>query len=176
MLCVTSDVCLSAVTALMIAVLSAQLMFGSTVLAVTSGSMAPTFRPGDAIIATTAIDMSTIDVGDVIVFRPLHESAVLVTHRVRSIATNANGDHSFITAGDANRTPDSEPVTVEQLIGRQTIRIPAAGQFVASLSNPSVPLLIALSALFAHLSLAIAHVADRATVRRSHQLRLRGDS
>lgn len=161
---------------LMITVLSAHALFGASVLAVTSGSMTPTLRVGDAIVATTGTDSSTIDVGDVIVFQPHDQSPVLVTHRVRSVTTNADGNHSFITAGDANRTLDSEPVTADQVIGRQTLRIPAAGQFATSLSTPSVSLLIALGAMFAHLSLAIAHVADRLMVRPSPRLRLRGES
>lgn len=174
-LCATSDACLGVVVAVIIAVLAAQVMFGSSVLAVTSGSMAPALQVGDAIV-TTEVDPSTIDVGDVIIFRPNEESAVVVTHRVNAIAVGAHGDQVFVTAGDANRSPDREPVGSDDVLARQALRIPAAGRVVASLTKPSTPLLIALAAMFAHLSLAIAHAADRVTVRPSHRLRLRGES
>ncbi|MDA3016382.1 MAG: S26 family signal peptidase, partial [Actinomycetota bacterium] len=77
-LCATGDACLGLVVTVIIAVLTAQVMFGSTVLAVTSGSMAPALQVGDAIV-TSEVDPSTIDVGDVIIFRPNEESAVVVT-------------------------------------------------------------------------------------------------
>jgi signal peptidase I len=82
---------------------------GYRVYAVQTGSMVPTFHPGDLVI-----DRSTADgysPGDVITFR--HSAGPdLVTHRLRNIT--AQGIH---TKGDGNRTPDVWDIRPDQVEG-----------------------------------------------------------
>jgi signal peptidase I len=102
-------------------------------LVVTSGSMAPTFDAGDAVVMHAVHDASDLKEGQVVSFWPVGSSQ-LVTHRIvrlvtlpvmrvdatgKGIATTdpATGDARtnpyIITKGDANPTsdPDATPVT-----------------------------------------------------------------
>ncbi len=78
-----------------------------------SGSMRPSLDVGDvAIIAKTS--PSRIQPGDVIQFRSVEQPAVL--HRVIDIE-ETGGKRYFVTKGDANENPDSEPVLADNVVG-----------------------------------------------------------
>jgi signal peptidase len=57
---------------------------------------------------------STVNEGDVIHFRVRN---IEVAHRVVEIRYNEADERVYITKGDANPTPDAEPVQAEQIIG-----------------------------------------------------------
>jgi signal peptidase len=99
---------------------------GHPVLTVLSGSMTPTFSPGDLVIdnAVTASNAGRLAVGNVITFRL--PSGGLVTHRIVRIITTPTGV-TYQTRGDANNIADSDPVAPSQVIGTYSKRIPYAG-------------------------------------------------
>jgi signal peptidase len=74
------------------------------------GSMQPAINIGDIAIIKR-VDPSQIHVGDMLTF---HQSRQIVTHRVVEVLPN--GD--FITKGDANNAPDTEPVPKSNVIGK----------------------------------------------------------
>ena len=76
------------------------LMDGRTMV-VTSGSMAPTIRPGDAVIIRG--DDDGYAVGDVVTFSGARGR--MTTHRVISVR-KISGRTFLQTQGDANATPD----------------------------------------------------------------------
>jgi signal peptidase len=68
-------------------------------LVVTSGSMEPTFAPGD-LIMIVRMDPKQAKVGDITTF--MTEDGSILTHRIVEIKTNGE----VITKGDANKTVD----------------------------------------------------------------------
>jgi signal peptidase len=89
-----------------------------------SGSMEPKMYPGDVvIIAKTPAD--NIETGDIIQFRAQEE--VTIMHRVIEIQETEGGSKVFITKGDANDEPDSEPVLPDNVVGKAILTIPKVG-------------------------------------------------
>lgn len=97
------------------------LMDGRTMV-VTSGSMEPTIRPGDAVIIRG--DDGGYAVGDVVTFSGA--SGQMTTHRVIS-TKKINGRTFLQTQGDANATPDVDLVAVEAVAGRVAVVLPWMG-------------------------------------------------
>lgn len=91
----------------------------SAPVVITSGSMTPSLRPGDILLAGRPAG-ARLDAGTVVVFR---SGARLVTHRV--VARRPDG--AYTTRGDANRTPDPEPVRPDQIVGVARLRVPLVG-------------------------------------------------
>ena len=88
---------------------------------VLSGSMSPSMEVGDmAFVQQVSAD--SIRPGDVIQFW----NGEPVIHRVVEVVQEGNAK-SFITKGDANNSPDPEPVTSSQLMGRVVFAIPKLG-------------------------------------------------
>ena len=89
---------------------------------VLSGSMRPVLDAGDVVIVAKA-PADVVNQGDIIQFR---KEKVSVMHRVVDI--QEWGDSSvFITKGDANEDPDSDPVVPEQVVGKVVFKIPKIG-------------------------------------------------
>jgi signal peptidase len=89
-----------------------------------SGSMEPKMYPGDVVIIAK-VPTDNIAVGDVIQFRV--PDGVTVMHRVIEIQEKEGGGKVFITKGDANDEPDSEPVIPENVVGKAVMTIPKVG-------------------------------------------------
>lgn len=89
-----------------------------------SGSMEPKMYPGDVVIIAK-VPTDNIETGDVIQFRVPEE--VTVMHRVIEIQETEGGSKVFITKGDANDEPDSEPVIPENVVGKAVMTIPKVG-------------------------------------------------
>ena len=100
-------------------------------LATLSGSMEPEFPVGSVIVAKEA-DISTLEVGDVIAFKPSidDESRTLVTHRIAEIT-----DEGFKTKGDANSDIDSGIVIGEQVVAKAEFVVPYLGYGLMELSK-----------------------------------------
>jgi signal peptidase len=91
---------------------------------VASGSMEPKMYPGDVvIIIKTPAD--NIETGDIIQFRV--PEGVTVMHRVIEIQETEGGSKVFITKGDNNDQPDSEPVLPDNVVGKAIMTIPKVG-------------------------------------------------
>jgi signal peptidase len=89
-----------------------------------SGSMEPKMYPGDVVIIAK-VPADNIVVGDVIQFRV--PEGITVMHRVIKIQETESGGKTFITKGDANDEPDSEPVIPDNVVGKAVMTIPKVG-------------------------------------------------
>jgi signal peptidase len=119
-------VLLIAATVIMGGVMMASLL-GFKVMIVTSGSMVPTFRPGDAVIVRPG-EVSGIKPGNVITFRAPGAHG-MTTHRVLSIKI-IKGTEWFQTKGDANPTSDPNLVPADAVYGIQKVTLPGMGRFL----------------------------------------------
>jgi signal peptidase len=89
---------------------------------VASGSMRPTLDVGDIAVVIPA-DPSKIQLGDVIQYSQKGE---MTLHRVFDIQ-QTEGSRLFITKGDANPIPDSDPILPAQIRGKLILTIPKLG-------------------------------------------------
>ena len=104
---------------------------GLQVFNVISGSMRPTYREGDLIYVKT-VDPESIKPGDAITF-VLNEQLTVATHRVVSV----DGENAlFYTKGDANKTPDDNPVHFKNLIGKPVFKVPLLGYVSDFVQHP----------------------------------------
>lgn len=102
-------------------------VFGYSVLIVASPSMTGSIEAGDAIIIKKS---DSYAVGDVITYFPEDES-FSVTHRI----VRMEGD-KFYTKGDANQSEDSDPVLMEQIVGKVAVKLDKVGYFIEWLKSP----------------------------------------
>jgi len=101
-----------------------------------SGSMLPKIDIGDVVIVKR-IEPEEVALGDVIQFREI-EQDVRVNHRVIEIQEDERGLPLFITKGDNNESPDSEPVIAEQVMGRVIQVVPRLGWVTIALRSPGL--------------------------------------
>jgi len=125
--------CLCAILLLVVGSILGQPMLLSYV---ETGSMEPTLEPGDGFIAIPLQVDSSIDEGDVVVFRAeeLHGGG-LTTHRIVD-----DTEYGYITRGDANpfsdQSGDEPPVKHQQIVAKafqingNTVSIPHLGSTV----------------------------------------------
>lgn len=97
-----------------------------------SGSMSPVIKVGDVIVVKT-VSAEEVEAGDIIQFR---EEKIRVAHRVIEVAEDERGLPVFITKGDANKQPDSEPVLPEQLVGKVIYVVPKIGWITIGIRSP----------------------------------------
>jgi len=122
---------------------------------VLSGSMRPTFAPGDMVLVTPEL-LSAVRVGQVISFQVPTGARQVETHRVIRIVQG--GAHPVIqTKGDANNWPDPWTARLEgSTAWRLSAVVPQLGYVVNFLRGPAVrlaaifiaPALLALLILF----------------------------
>jgi len=87
-----------------------------------SGSMRPALDVGDVVIISE-VPIDDIQEGDIIQYRTAN---VLIVHRVYDIS--GEGDTKvFITKGDANNAPDTDPILAENVMGKAVFTIPKLG-------------------------------------------------
>ncbi len=92
---------------------------GFMLFRVVTGSMEPTIPVG-ALLITRQVDISTVELGDIICFRT-QEAAIwgkIVTHRVVELLENADGSLLLVTQGDANIVADNYFVTQSNFVGK----------------------------------------------------------
>lgn len=106
-------------------------LFGFKIYIVNSDSMAKTdFRAGDLILVRE-VDPSTLKEGDIITFMSQDTDSFgeTVTHKIRKLTTDAEGNPGFITYGTTTDTDDDTIVTYPYVLGKYRSRIPALGTF-----------------------------------------------
>lgn len=118
---------------------------GSTPYTVLTGSMTPTYPPGTLIVVKPQ-DADTLRGGDVITFQHESGNPAVTTHRILTVNRNADGTPSFITQGDANPVPDSNPVIPEQIRGKLWYAVPYIGYVNNVISGDKRALLIKIIA------------------------------
>lgn len=120
------------VFAALIALLVVPRLLGGDSLTVLSGSMEPTFSPGDVVVVKGIDDgevCTDISVGTIITYFPEANDPTLITHRVvgKTIGTFEDGTSCrLITQGDANSSVD-EPVSPAQVRGVFMYGVPGLG-------------------------------------------------
>ena len=104
-------------------------------LIVLSGSMQPAINPGDVVV-TSATDINSIHVGDVITFKQpsVKDSNECVTHRVFNISYDDG--IQLQTKGDANENPDITLVNSSNFIGKVVFVIPDLGYLPGFVQSP----------------------------------------
>jgi signal peptidase I len=98
--------------------------FGYRIDVVYSGSMEPAISTGDLVI-TGPVAADGIRVGDVITFAT---PKGFICHRV--VAITGAPPEQIVTKGDANRSPDQNPVAPGNVAGKLLFTIPLAGYLV----------------------------------------------
>lgn len=99
-----------------------------------SGSMLPKIDIGDVVVVKS-IEPEEVELDDVIQFREI-EQDVRINHRVIDIQEDERGLPLFITKGDNNDSPDSEPVIAEQVMGKVIHIVPRVGWVTIALRSP----------------------------------------
>lgn len=114
-------------------------VFGRPVMVVLSGSMTPVIRTGDLVIdnPVTAAEAKDLHVGQIISFRSAPGSSTIFTHRIVGVTTTG-GTVSYITKGDANNAPDTDPRPAKDVIGVFDRTIPRGGYILNALHQPLV--------------------------------------
>ncbi len=116
----------------------AQVVLDVRPLVVRSGSMAPALPVGSLALARPA-PVEEIEPGDVI--SVMRGEGTRVTHRV--VAAEGDGAlRRLTTQGDANSTPDTDPVTAAQ-VDRVVLTLPAVGRALQLRDSTAVQLVAA---------------------------------
>lgn len=120
-------------------------LFGWRTNVVMSGSMSPHIQVGDLVV-TRPISVDDLAPGQVLLVHDrLHPGRPLLHRLVRETP-----DGRLILRGDANKTTDSDPVSIRDVRGAAVLRIPALGlPAVAAQQHHPADLVLALIALAA---------------------------
>ena len=106
-------------------------LFGYKIYIVNSDSMAATdFNAGD-LIFVKEVDPATLKEGDVITFmsQDTESFGETITHKIRRLTTDAEGNPGFVTYGTTTGTDDETIVTYPYVLGKYQSHIPALGTF-----------------------------------------------
>ena len=106
-------------------------LFGFKAFIVLSDSMSKTdFDAGDLVLVKE-VDPATLKEGDIIAYTSQNTSnyGETVTHKIRKLTTDANGEPGFITYGTTTDTDDETVVTYPYVLGKYKTHIPKVGRF-----------------------------------------------
>jgi len=106
-------------------------LFGYKALIVLSDSMSATdFSAGDLVLVKY-VDPSTLQPGDIVSYESTNTDSFgeIVTHKIRTVTTDINGNPGFITYGTTTGVDDQNIVTYEYIIGKYEKMIPKVGAF-----------------------------------------------
>lgn len=106
-------------------------LFGYKAFIVLSDSMKATdFDAGDLVLVKE-VDPSTLKEGDIISYTSQNSSnfGETVTHKIRMITTDQNGQPGFITYGTTTNTDDETVVTYDYVLGKYQTRLKGVGSF-----------------------------------------------
>ncbi len=106
-------------------------LFGYRAYIVLSDSMSKTdFDAGDLVLVKE-MDPSTLKEGDIIAYisQNTENYGEVVTHKIRSLTTDASGEPGFITYGTTTDTNDETIVTYPFVLGKYQKHIPKIGTF-----------------------------------------------
>lgn len=106
-------------------------LFGYKAFIVLSDSMSKTdFDAGDLVLIKQ-VDPSTLKEGDIISYTSQNAASFgeTVTHKIRKLTTDAEGEAGFITYGTTTDTDDETVVTYPFVLGKYSFSIPKVGLF-----------------------------------------------
>jgi signal peptidase I len=152
-----------AATAVVTAAFLVPRLTGATPYTVLTGSMSPSLPAGTLVVMRPA---EQVAVGDVITYQLRSGDPTVVTHRVVSTSVDtATGETLLHTQGDANASPDPDPVHLVQVRGKLWYSVPHLGRVTLLLSGHerqiAVDVAAALLLGYAATILATDRLADR---------------
>lgn len=106
-------------------------LFGYKAFIILSDSMSKTdFSAGDLVLVKY-VDPATLREGDIISYTSQNTEnyGETVTHKIRRLTTDENGEHGFVTYGTTTDTDDETVVTYPYVLGKYQKRIPKVGTF-----------------------------------------------
>ena len=106
-------------------------LFGFKMYIVNSDSMSATDFKAGALILVKEVDPSTLGEGDIITFMSQDTDSFgeTITHKIRKVTTDAEGNPGFITYGTTTDTDDETIVTYPYVLGQYQSHIPGLGTF-----------------------------------------------
>lgn len=106
-------------------------LFGYKMYIVNSDSMAATDFNAGSLILVKEVAPSTLKEGDIITFMSQDTDSFgeTITHKIRSLTTDAEGNPGFITYGTTTDTDDETIVTYPYVLGKYQKHIPGLGTF-----------------------------------------------
>jgi len=116
---------------------------------VMTGSMEPVLRVGSMVFTRPA---PAYQVGDVITFK---RGNITVTHRIFETK-----DNQFITKGDANKSPDPQPVAKSQIVGKNFLTVPNIGKLTNFVKTIPGFLLIIILPLFIYIGFELNTIKE----------------
>lgn len=149
-----------AVLVIFAALLTVPKMAGMDTYVVLSGSMEPAYKTGSLIYTKKIVDTAELKIDDVITFR-LNDSTV-ATHRIVDVST-ADGAYVFQTKGDANASPDPNPVPEENVVGKVIFSVPYLGYAADFVQHPPG---IYIAVMLGVVLLLLTYISDRRKPRK----------
>ncbi len=131
-----------------IAVIVVPAVTGSSTYSILTGSMKPTLPPGTLVVVRPT-DIADIHIGSVVTYQLESGKPEVVTHRVVGIVQPnlPGGTVSFITKGDANPSPDVNPVIPTQVRGTVWYAIPLIGRINVAFGGSQRDILVVIAAV-----------------------------
>lgn len=114
-------------------------LFGYKMYIVNTDSMSKTdFNAGDLIFVKEVDDPSTLKVGDIISYVSQNSESFgeTITHKIRRLTTDAEGNPGFVTYGTTTDTDDETIVTYPYILGKYQSHIAGLGNFFNFLKTP----------------------------------------
>lgn len=106
---------------------------GYTPLVVESDSMTPFFTKDDLVIIRNGEENQVYDNGTVICFESGNS---YISHRIVKVTKKENGQLLYTTQGDANNTPDANPVNSSQILGSYVMNFKGLGGLLMFMQTP----------------------------------------
>jgi signal peptidase I len=106
-------------------------LFGYKAFIVMSDSMSATdFQAGDLVL-TKEVDPYSLVEGDIIAYisQDPESYGEVITHKIRTITTDENGELAFVTYGTTTDTDDGSVVGYMYVLGKYQFHIPKVGTF-----------------------------------------------
>lgn len=106
-------------------------LFGFKMYIVNSDSMSATDFNAGSLIFVKEVDPSTLKEGDIITFMSQDTDSFgeTITHKIRKITTDAEGNPGFVTFGTTTDTDDETIVTYPYVLGQYQNHVPGLGTF-----------------------------------------------
>ena len=106
-------------------------IFGYKAFIVLSDSMSKTdFNAGDLVLVKE-VDPATLKAGDIISYQSTNTEnyGEVVTHKIRELTTDAEGNPGFVTYGTTTDQNDENNVTYSFVLGKYQTKLPGVGKF-----------------------------------------------
>lgn len=120
---------------LVLAIVAVPKVVGAVPLTVLTGSMIPTYSPGDIVVTKPYAKDQNPRIGDVVSYFPMANNPTLITHRIVTKNLSAQGS-TYVTQGDANGAAD-KPITSKQIAGKVIYSVPMVGKITHNLGSTS---------------------------------------